>query len=150
MLCWSACLPRNQQVHPPCKFTVWSLFWPYFPYAKGAHNIPVVTVAVKLDADRVLDRVLDFPYPEGAHIIHVVTMAVRLDADKAPDVTCASVQCMSVSILRQDSLHTRSHTVYQQLLCAMCRQCSTHPQPHITKQTGNGSLSAAFRQQGHV
>jgi len=36
------------------------VFQPYFPYAKDAHDI---IVAVKLDADRVLDRVLDFPYP---------------------------------------------------------------------------------------
>ena len=146
MLCWTACLLRNQQVHPPCSFTACSVFQPYFPYAKGAHNIPVVTVAIKLDAD----RVLDFPYAEGAHAIHVVTMVVKLDAERALDVTCASVQFMSASILRQDSLHTRSHTAYQQLLCAMCRQCSTHPQPHVIKQTGSGSLSAAFRQRGHV
>jgi len=103
-------------------------------------------MAVKLDAD----RALDFPYAKGAHIMHVVTMAVKLDAERALDVIPVSIQCMSASILRQDSLHTRQHTVYQQLLCVLCRQCSTHPQPHVTKQTGSGSLSAAFRQGGHV
>ena len=81
---------------------------------------------------------------------NLFTIADKLDAERAPDVTCTSVQCMSFSILGQDRLHTTQQTVYHQLLCAMCRRCSTCPQPHITKQTGNELLSAASRQRGHV
>lgn len=133
-------------INSPCNFTARPVFWPDFPYAKGAHNIPVVIVAVKLDAD----RFLVIPYARGAHNIHVGTMVVKLDAERPLDVIRVSIHYATASTLRQDKPHTRSHKAYQQLLCAMCRQCSTHPQPHITKQTSTGLLSAAFRQRGHV